>query len=112
MSQNMTGAVGGCAGQPQEFDLSNGDCRAVLIGLFNAALTVTTGNAVTRVRIGERWTDYSRGNYPQLVELYGALRQSCAASGADLTGLPNLAPGERVQRGGPGFFHRGRMPHF
>lgn len=112
MTIGHSGASGGCADQPREYDLSNGDCRDILLGLFNASLAIVSGNAVTRIRIGDRWTDYSRGNYAQLTTLYTTLYSQCRASGVDLNGLPSMSPGDRVQRGAPGRFLRGQMPHF
>lgn len=112
MSNIVTGAQSGCTDAPKEYDLSNGNCRDILVGLFNASLAITTGNSVTRVRIGDRWTDYARGNYMQLQALYTSLYNSCQNSGVNLSGLPSLAPGDRVQRGYPGRFMRGQMPRF
>lgn len=83
---------------PREYDLSAGDCRTVLSGLFNAALAITTSNARVRVRIGDRWTDYAKPNYEHLVQLYGTIRNQCPEGDQ----FPDLSSGMQVRRGPPG----------
>ena len=90
------------------FDLSAcGSCRALLSNLFQAYTQALTGNQRIRVRVGDRWTDYSRANVPELLATYRMLFTECVASGVDMSGLPSLNPGNRARRGAAVFQFRG-----
>lgn len=86
--------------QQTDFDLSTStDCREMLGGLLQAYVNVTAGNQRTRLRIGDRWSDFARGNAIELQKLYNIMYRQCASAGADMTGLPDLSPGLRAKRG-------------
>lgn len=83
-----------------EFDLAQcGECRTLLMQLFQAYTQAMTGNQRIRVRVGDRWTDYSRANVPELLTLYRTLFTQCAEGGVDMNGIPDLNPGNRARRG-------------
>ena len=86
---------------PAEFDPQR-DAVAILRGLYNAALAIVSGNARTRVRINDRWTDFGKGNYNELVVLYNTQLRLCRRNGLDVSGYPDLAPGSQFERGPPG----------
>lgn len=83
----------------------------MLAGLYNVYLALVSGQTRVRVRIGDRWTDYARGNIAELRTLYTTSYNQCAAAGADLSGLPDLAPGMAVRRGPAYRGVRGPWPH-
>jgi hypothetical protein len=95
-----------------EFDLSSAtDCRVILQGLFQAQIMAASGNTRTRVRVHDRWTDYSKANVIELQTLYRTIYGQCRAAGTDMTGLPDLNPGLRALRGPAVRGIRGPFPH-
>ncbi len=72
-------------------------CRQLIVDLQNAYMQLVAGNVRVKVRFNERWTEYSPGHQLALMQLIESIWAQCP----DTSGLLDLRPGARTQRGRP-----------
>lgn len=96
---------GACPPGQQTFDTSTvTDCVSTLSMIYQAYVACVAGKTRVVVRFNDRWSEYAKPDAASLLTLYMTLYQQCP--NAAQSGLPNLNPGLKAQRGRParGFY--------
>lgn len=74
------------------------DCLTELEKIYNAIISLQTGQNTTSISFGERSVTYTQAQVPSLITLYRTFWNTCGRG----TAWPNMAPAAAVERGPPG----------